>query len=697
MTGLHIPGIEGLRYFAGGGFADVYRGVQSAFGREVAVKVIRGGAADDTVRRRFERECRILGSLSNHPNIVTVHDLGWLATGEPYLVMPFLPGGTIQDRLSREGQIPLAEAAMICAKVARALDVAHNRGVVHCDVKPANVLVTEFGEPQIGDFGIARLASESSATAVAFTPNYAAPEVLRSAEPEPRRDVYALGAMLCALITGRAPFSRSGADDVMSVMMRISEEPPPDLVPYGVPVSMQHVVERSMAKDPAQRFPTAERFAAAVEDAARGINGDIGMLPTIGLAGPSTVGHATGSSRPNVSGPGVSGPGVSGPGVSGPGVPGPGGFVGPTGVAPAGDARWVTPAAVLPTGGARAASAGVAPARTGSGGWDNGLDALPPATVATPHTALVPAPRRSRSRGTWLGIFGAVALLAIAVVTLATSRAGRDSTKPTVSTSGPTVETATLETLGATVPETVTPAETVGSGVSPSTVQSAPRVGRVVNTCGADGTGDCFVALRSAPSSASKEFGRLNEGASVSVVCQTLGENVTSSGLGGTTDLWAGTNDGAYISSAYLDGAGLDPYEQTLPSCDGSTPDTKTPPSTEVPSKQTPTTQIAATPTIQSQDPATVVMAFYDAVQNGDFETAWTLGGKNFGRPFETFAAGYENTVAQDIVIESVDGNLVTVTLTAKERTKTGSVTSTYKGTYEVRAGEIVSGKLRKI
>jgi serine/threonine-protein kinase PknK len=169
VTGLRIPGIDGLRYLAGGGFADVYRGVQTAFGREVAVKVIRGGAADDAVRRRFERECRILGSLSNHPNIVTVHDLGWLPTGEPYLVMPFLPGGTVQDRLAREGRIPIAEAAMICAKVARALQVAHDRGVVHCDVKPANVLVTEFGEPQIGDFGISRLASESSATAVAFT------------------------------------------------------------------------------------------------------------------------------------------------------------------------------------------------------------------------------------------------------------------------------------------------------------------------------------------------------------------------------------------------------------------------------------------------------------------------------------------------------------------------------------------------
>ncbi len=262
-----VPGVEDLQVIGRGGFGVVYRGHQPGLGRDVAVKVLSAPGADERSVELWQREVTAMGRLSNHPNIVSAFSAGVTADGYPYLVMPYVPGGSLHDRINAHGALPASDAVRIGARVASGLAAAHAAGVLHRDVKPANVLMSEYGEPQITDFGIARLVDAATTTtgSVRATIGYAAPEVLGGDPATPASDVYGLGATLHAALAGRAPFAGTEGESFAARIGRVMTQPPPDLRAQGVPPALAAVVEAALAKDPAERPQTAEELQRRLE------------------------------------------------------------------------------------------------------------------------------------------------------------------------------------------------------------------------------------------------------------------------------------------------------------------------------------------------------------------------------------------------------------------------------------------------
>jgi hypothetical protein len=265
-----VDGYVDLREVGRGGFGIVYRARQVEFNRTVALKVLTNVSDDPGARARFERECLAMGSLSGHPNIVTVYAAGYTIDGRPYIAMEFLPGGTLAERLAGRG-ISWSEATAIGIKICGALQRAHDRGVLHRDVKPENVLVSAYDEPKLADFGIARLHGgyETRSGIVTATFAHAAPELLEGKPPSAASDVYSLASTLYSLITGHPPFVIEDEDTLPAVIARIATEPPPDLRGRGVPDAVCAALEHALAKDPAARTPTARAFGHALQDAVR--------------------------------------------------------------------------------------------------------------------------------------------------------------------------------------------------------------------------------------------------------------------------------------------------------------------------------------------------------------------------------------------------------------------------------------------
>ncbi len=262
-----VPGVDDLQIIGRGGFGVVYRGHQGDLGRDVAVKVLSAPGADERAVELWRREVTAMGRLSNHSNIVAAFSAGVTADGHPYLVMPYVPGGSLHDRIRDHGPLPAAEVARIGARVASGLAAAHAARVLHRDVKPANVLMSEYGEPQLTDFGIARLVDAATTTtgSVRATIGYAAPEVLGGDPATPASDVYGLGATLHAALRGQAPFAGTEGESFAARIGRVMTQPPPDLRPLGVAPALAEVVEAALAKDPADRPQTANDLRLRLE------------------------------------------------------------------------------------------------------------------------------------------------------------------------------------------------------------------------------------------------------------------------------------------------------------------------------------------------------------------------------------------------------------------------------------------------
>jgi tRNA A-37 threonylcarbamoyl transferase component Bud32 len=245
-----------------GGMAVVYRATDELLGRTVAVKVIRPSYAEDTqFLDRFLQEARLVAGL-DHPNILPVFDFGE-QNGSPYLVLPFLRGGTLAERLDGRRQ-PLPQVAAWLVQLGAALDAAHSRGVLHRDVKPGNVLVGGDGRLILGDFGIARLAEANTrltATGmVVGTPAYMAPELARGTDASPASDRYALAVIAFEAIAGRQPFVGSNP---LSILHQQVNEPVPrlgDELP-DLPSAVDGWLQRGLAKDPEGRPPSARALA----------------------------------------------------------------------------------------------------------------------------------------------------------------------------------------------------------------------------------------------------------------------------------------------------------------------------------------------------------------------------------------------------------------------------------------------------
>ena len=264
-----IPGVEELEPVGRGGFAVVYRGWQPEYQRYVAVKVLEP-STDPAVVGRFRREVRAMGAVSDHPNVVPIYGAG-VVDGRGYMVMPLLPGGTLDDKI-RSAPLDAPEVVRIGRALADALAASHRIGLLHRDVKPANVLFTAYGDPQLADFGIARFADATAThTGFAATVAYAAPEVLQGEPATPASDVYSLGATLHAALRGEAPFRRVDGEPAVATAMRVLSDEPAHLKAAGVPAALAAVVERAMAKDPADRYPTAQALRHALETVDLGI------------------------------------------------------------------------------------------------------------------------------------------------------------------------------------------------------------------------------------------------------------------------------------------------------------------------------------------------------------------------------------------------------------------------------------------
>jgi len=270
------PRYENVRRIAVGGMGEIYVAHDRTLDRTVAVKLLgEQFARDEAVRRRFTREAHAAARLSGHPHIVTIFDIGETAE-RPFIVMEHLGGGTLAAR-GRGGPIPHEDAIRWLGEAADALDEAHRRGIVHRDVKPANLLFDDRDSLKMADFGIARVVDETTsgmtvAGTVLGTAGYLSPEQARGEPASSASDVYSLGVVAYELLTGGRPFAGGSATEEAAAHLH---QPVPPASERGVGLSheVDRVLERALAKDPGERYGSASAFVgdlrAALESAGR--------------------------------------------------------------------------------------------------------------------------------------------------------------------------------------------------------------------------------------------------------------------------------------------------------------------------------------------------------------------------------------------------------------------------------------------
>jgi eukaryotic-like serine/threonine-protein kinase len=263
---------EVVRHIARGGMASVWEAEDNLLGRRVAVKVLAEHLAQDPAARdRFQREARAAAKVSNHPNVVTIYDVGE-TDGRPFIVMELLTGGTVAQRL-RAGRPSHEEALGWLAQAAEAIDDTHARGLVHRDIKPGNLLLDERGRLAVADFGIARLARDQTVTTTGRllgTAAYLSPEQAHGDPASAASDRYSLAVVAYELLTGRRPFTAEHFAAQARQHLE-SPPPPPSSIRPELPPAVDAALGRGLAKEPARRWPTASAMVDALEDALDGI------------------------------------------------------------------------------------------------------------------------------------------------------------------------------------------------------------------------------------------------------------------------------------------------------------------------------------------------------------------------------------------------------------------------------------------
>ena len=284
-----------------GGMAEVFAAQDARLGRTVAIKVLRPDLAEDAIARmRFTREAHAVASL-NHHAVVAVYDTGEEAHGQetiPYIVMELVEGHTVRELLQSEEPPPVDQALIISAGILEALAYSHRHGIVHRDIKPANVIITNTGAVKVMDFGIARALTGATSTMtqtgmVMGTPQYLSPEQALGKAVDHRSDLYATGCMLYELLTLRPPFT--GDTPLSVVYQHVQDAPvPPSQANGRVPAMLDALVLRSLAKDPDDRFQSADEMRAHVQHMLRTMHQGGGTAPTEVLPG-RVVGGALGA------------------------------------------------------------------------------------------------------------------------------------------------------------------------------------------------------------------------------------------------------------------------------------------------------------------------------------------------------------------------------------------------------------------
>nr|WP_246312515.1 serine/threonine-protein kinase [Aquabacterium terrae] len=251
-----------------GGLSRVYTAWDPILSRNLAIKTLELGAVGtmrETLNAMILNEARAVAGLS-HPNIVTVFDAGLSERGV-YIAMEQLPGQDLRALLAEGWRPDVYRTAKLVRRVADALTYAHAKGVIHCDIKPANILMVDQRKPKVLDFGIARIAHQPGAPMleglITGTPHYLAPEQIRGGPVDERCDVYSLGVVLYELLTGRKAFGGTSLTSITQAVLEGNPVPAHALVP-GLPVELSEIASRAMALDPAQRYPSAREMSMAI-------------------------------------------------------------------------------------------------------------------------------------------------------------------------------------------------------------------------------------------------------------------------------------------------------------------------------------------------------------------------------------------------------------------------------------------------
>lgn len=251
-----------IQNIGNGGMAVVYQARDLMLERPVAIKVLRGDySKNEAFRERFRLEAKAAANLS-HPNIVTVHDFGF-DSDRLYLVMEYVPGTDLKTILREKVRLPVEDAVKIIIQAAAGIGYAHRAGLIHCDVKPHNILVTPDQRVKVTDFGIARaMASvhpDEKHDVVWGSPLYFSPEQAAGGAPSPASDVYSLGVVLYELLTGRLPFNSTDPTE-LARMHREAVPTPPRKLNAEIPQQLEQIIMKVLAKEPSARYRTADQF-----------------------------------------------------------------------------------------------------------------------------------------------------------------------------------------------------------------------------------------------------------------------------------------------------------------------------------------------------------------------------------------------------------------------------------------------------
>ncbi len=272
-----FPGYANIVEIATGTFATVYRGVELGTKRAVALKVIRVADTSPRMVEVFNKELGALALLSNHPNVTTLYGSFFTPEGRPVLVLE-LCRESLAQRVRQQGPLSPAEVIKVGVKIAGALETAHRSGFLHRDMKPQNILVSQFGEPVLADFGVAALqaAAQSTEGVFGFTTLHAPPEALEGQPLHPAADIYGLASSMYQLLLGHGPFAAYEGEAPASVILRILRDPAPRPPLASAPIALADLMENALAKDPDKRPQSAGAFAESL----RAIEALAGWPPT---------------------------------------------------------------------------------------------------------------------------------------------------------------------------------------------------------------------------------------------------------------------------------------------------------------------------------------------------------------------------------------------------------------------------------
>jgi eukaryotic-like serine/threonine-protein kinase len=266
-----------------GGMSDVFRARDLMLERSVAIKLLHEkDSQDESFQQRFRQEARAAANLS-HPNIVTVHDFG-LDQGKLFIVMEYVPGKDLKTLLRQRGRYPYEEAIPLIVQACAGIGYAHRAGLVHCDIKPHNMIVTPDGRLKVTDFGIARALStilpDERADVVWGSPQYFSPEQAVGEAPSPASDVYSLGVVMYEVLTGALPFTAPTSEELALLHLQADPIPLHEYVP-DIPSALEEIVMKVLSKEPSARYRTADQLGRVL--LRFGTQQDIPIAPALNL------------------------------------------------------------------------------------------------------------------------------------------------------------------------------------------------------------------------------------------------------------------------------------------------------------------------------------------------------------------------------------------------------------------------------